>query len=284
MDIYSAEQYVQKLLTFVKGISDRKPNMYSKSKDRLRSLALTCLQVNKVISDILQEEILLDDRGEFGADIDLHKVVAEMQSELDSLRQFIPSSAKVADSSSASSIDRRAVMMKYRDTLKYVAENCPHPVASDCAKLIWTWFDTRFYRVTSSKFRYNIQRVPVWIHDIVILYGYNVACHTEKQFRDAVFSWCDTLFIGDAKDKYAVPYVVYEYNKSPDRAKLTLAAPVLFDMLVHSGLHTLSRCEVPLLDDCVYETCASSNPDVLDNYMNYLDHPEVLQCLMDANY
>ena len=91
MDIYSAEIQVNKLLDYVKSLSDAKPRMYQKSKDRLKELASTCNQVVSVIAEILQDEALLSDQDEFGGSNvnDFNAVLNSMEDQITELRQFL---------------------------------------------------------------------------------------------------------------------------------------------------------------------------------------------------
>ena len=65
MDIYTAEIQIKRLLEYFEDIEEKKPLMYQKSKDRYRDLASNCLQVVRVISNILQDETLMNDDVEF---------------------------------------------------------------------------------------------------------------------------------------------------------------------------------------------------------------------------
>ena len=56
MDIYIAKQHIDKLLNYVEDIAENKPNMYQKSKVRLKNIADTCAQVVSVISEILEDD------------------------------------------------------------------------------------------------------------------------------------------------------------------------------------------------------------------------------------
>ena len=92
MDIYSAEIQVNKLLNYVKGLSGTDHKLYKKSKNRLKELANTCNEVVSVISELIQDEALVnnDESDEFGgADTaDFNSVLNSMEGQIAELRQF----------------------------------------------------------------------------------------------------------------------------------------------------------------------------------------------------
>jgi len=291
MDIYGAEIHIQKLLDYFQKLASEQPRMYDKSKTRLRELAKTCNEIVRVISTIIQDEALEVDESEFTdlIDKDVKASLQAIQTEIDNLHKFIDVSntKQVTDIpqtvSNISSNMRKQALSAYSYTLKLLTESdIPYPAVSDCAKLIWEWFDTRFIKAdrSSNKFRYNIRRLPLWIRDIVIVYskaledGYADECISEFH------RWCDSIVNTDAKDKFAVPYKVYKFNKTTDVTQLTLTAAVIWDILLEYGLKSICTQDIGDLypcEDSVFKLCGDNAPELLDDYANYKTDPSVLK-------
>ena len=278
MDIYSAEIQINKLLNFVKGLSDSKSKMYQKSKDRLKELANTCNQVIVVISDILQDEALIvDENEEFGGSdtTDFNSVLNSMEDQISELRQFLNSPRPSESPISTTSAKKRA-LFAYKHCLSTLAHsNILVTEAEDCVQLIWNWFNRRFLEGPEN-FRYNMKKIPIWIRDIVILYGYHLENKTSGEFRSELESWIETI---SPDNRYAVPYDVYSMNKSPDPNKMTLSSVVLWDILLDYGLRDLCcdpSSELYPTEDCVYSRVGSLNSEVMNPYQNYMYDQSIL--------
>lgn len=284
MDIYSAQKNVQKLLKYVQDVADSKPNMYEKSKMRLKDLAATCIQVVDLISSILADEALSTDISEFSSvNPDIADVVKNMQVQLDHLKEFTGACSVDRTHELASSItssSKKQFMKDLKLCLHDMASSSSGiPYADTCCQMLWTWFDMRFYRtVSGTKFSYNIRRIRGWIRDFVILYSYSVSTDHEEEFISTFNAWIESINSGDAKQKYAVPYTVFQFNKNPDPAKLTLHAAVLWDILLSIGLSKVcsDKDDLYLSSDMVYDMCEELNPNCLDNYVDYRAHPEII--------
>lgn len=276
MDIYSAEVQVKKLLNYVMSLSDSKTRMYQKSKDRLKELAGTCNQVISVISEILQDEVLVDEQDEFGGSTsDFNAVLNSMEDQISELRQFLRA-PRVSSTSTTSTNSKRQALVTYKHCLSSTAESDIAVVeAEGCAKMLWNWFNARFLSGPSS-FKYNMKRFPGWIRDIVILYGYHFETHTLETFREEFYNWISTIPSGN---NYAVPYEVYKFDKFPDPEFMTLSAVVIWDILLDYGLRDLccdASSELYPSEDCVYALVGSMKSSVMDPYQNYLYDPSIL--------
>lgn len=286
MDIYSAETQVKRLLKFVEDIKTAKPRMFDKSKNRLRDLAATCADVVHTISIILQEESINADCPEFGQNnITIADSIANMQSDVNKLAAMAGTSTSMVSglemvaiqNSLLGTTTRKNVMAQYAVVLKTLAKtNIAYPIISDCAKLLWRWFDARFLTMNTPDFHYNIRRVGTWIADIVILFGYAEATNSANAFIEMFNKWCDDLATSDTQ--YAIPYEIYQFNRECDGKKLTLMSVVMWDVLLDCGLSTIcaSNSDVYLNEDYIYKLCDKYNPDVLDYYVNYKDDPKIL--------
>lgn len=281
MDIYSAQSHVNKLLKFVEELADTRPRMYEKSRERLRELASTCDRVIQVISNLLQEEILNNDSdSEFEGDAEdlnafLNSYYDSMQNQISQLKKFID--VKSEETKVTSSSKRRA-FNEYRKCLTSLKMTNITAV-DDLEDIISRWFTIRFTGDKVENFRYNIKRFPEWLRDIVILYGYYIHQDRRQEFLGEFNRWLNDLENTSKNDNFAVPYMVYEFNRDAEPRKLTLDAVIIWDMLLDSGLRSLCNQGVRDLypeENCVYNVCDKLNPDVLDAYRDYNLHPSVL--------
>lgn len=293
MDIYGAGTNIKKLLAYVEDLADKKPRMYEKSKDRLKEIATTCNQVIVVISDILEDEVLQDDSIEFGQRSDIDAMLNDMQYQIDRIKKFTQGvNTEVATSESLnnkpkeivniSANVRKKALKNYSLHLSEISDlRTSYPFADRCGKLLWTWFDVRFLKtVYGTAFRYNMRRFSEWIQAIVILYGKSIQRNEVAVFENEFQNWLHTLITTDAKDKYAVPFEVYRFCKSPDPSDITLDAVVLWDILLDNGLRELctdDKDDLYLNEYGVYDMCNELNPAVLDRYCNYEKHPEIFR-------
>ena len=285
MDIYSAEAHVKKLLAYVQSLADTKPRMYGKSKERLKEVAMICKQIIFVISEIVQEEVLCDDISEFGeSNSEVNAVLDEMQEQLAKLREFTSYDDKQDSSTTTSKlkpVERKRIIKAYRLALKKVAEaDSGFECADECAKMLYDWFEVRFIKTSSSGFRYNIRRIPGWIRDFVMLYGYAVHDGSRSEFKSRFYSWLDDIRNSESQSRYAVPYDVYQFNRSPDADKVSLEAAVIWDIMLDNGLSDICSNDpdsLMLEDDAVYTLCCELDLNKMDNYSNYREDPKVLK-------
>lgn len=284
MDIYGAEVQVNKLLNYVKGLSDSKPRMYQKSKDRLKELANTCNEVVAVIAEILQDEALLNDGpDEFGGSdsTDVDDVLNRMQDQITELRHFLNvpvTSVPYVDTTDTDlSSARKKALYDYKHCLSMLAHSDMIVQESeDCSHMIWKWFDCRFLENRDS-FKYNMKKLPDWIRDIVILYGYHFESGSLVNFKFRFDSWIASI---STNVNYAVPYEVFQLDKSLDASKMTLTSVVIWDILLDYGLRELchdSSSGLYLSEDCVYSLVGSLNSDIMDPYRHYTYDKSILE-------
>lgn len=292
MDISGAKKSVDKLLTYVQDIASADTTLYAKSRGKLKDVAVTCTEVVKVISEILQDEILEEDVTEFQSKSNLSGVIDSMQSQIDQLRQFAgidqvdvaegkdvsrPSGLKDNRSPAA----RKQIFKEYRTCLQELSKTqLGYEEVNVCAELLWEWFDARFLQtVQDSEFKYSMKRFPGWIRDIVILYGYALHEGNTIEFVNEFRLWIDNLSNSTARNKFAVPYDVYQFNRYRDPTLVNLESVVIWDILIHSGLDKICHRNDSfyLTEDSVYEITGELNPASLNSYVDYRDHPEIIE-------
>lgn len=301
MDVHSAKKSVEKLLAYVEEVSSNESKLYTKSRDRLREIADNCNQVVALISDILQEEILKDDSDEFGeSSSTISDVLDDMEYQITKVQDFTRGSAEsqrsetsallqaseTTASQTALSINlRRKVFANYTECLAQLpAASKSGPIyAQRCASLLWTWFETRFHKtITGSTFKYSMRKFPEWVQGVVVMYGKAIHDNSVASFEFEFQNWIDSLATTDAKNKYVVPYPVYQFCKNHSPQDMTLDAVVLWDILLDKGLDKLctdNKQDLYLDQYSIYNLCNSLNPVLLDNYQDYANHPEIFTTL-----
>lgn len=290
MDIYTAEIQIKKLLKYVEDIQARSPNMYRKSKDRLRELASNCIQVVHVISDILEDQTLGVDDVEFSGHSnmsDIYKMIDSMESEVMKMKQFVGYTSNSGSSDNSKSVltreGRIAILKTYHSVLeKCSSKSSGYIEVDNCMMMLWRWFDARFNKIKSTNFHYNLLNVPKWMVGIVSLYGKSVYDDSATSFSTQFTTWIDTLSSSDIR-QYAVPYDVYKFCSEPTESDVSLSSLVIWDILTDSGYDELFHVDdypeyFPKEDD-LYCLCAGKFPDVLDNYRDYkFDSSIISEC------
>lgn len=292
MDVYTAKIQIGKLLEYVENIADSRPKMYKKSINRWKEIAETCQQVVRVISEIVQEEILEDDIEDHVTSNTAHEIqsmIMYMKNEIDQIKDFVsyPSNTtpdipknivSAPNSNSKNKIpkeDRREAIAKYKDVLSKLPNKVKdYPSAYECAMLIWRWFDSRFMQSTQihTQFRYNIRRIPNWIIDIVIVYSNHLIEGDSDEFIHSFNDWCDSLLDPSSDCNFAVPYEVFKVDTDSDKSDVSLTSVVLWDILVDLGLSELcieDSFNLYLSESALYDICANYNESILDDYKNY---------------
>jgi len=291
MDINSAEKSIKKLLAYAQDLAESKPRMYQKSRDRLKELADTCMEVVTVISSVIQDEALAEDIVEFNSEPmpNIANAIQSMQAQLDQLRSFAGVSSESTSSSNSTSNtftnSKKGALRKYTDVLQSIATvDFKYDYVSRCAKFLWYWFDVRFRQtVRTSGFRYNMKKFPVWVRDIVLMYGKAIRDNTYLDLDKNVRSWVDGLLAeSDSPNLYSIPYDLYQFERDMCADDMTMEAAVLWDILLDNGLSELcthTSDDLFLSEGAVYDLCSELNPSVLDSYTDYASHPEVFTTL-----
>ena len=277
MNINSAKSKVDELLLYLRQMEEDNPKMYDKSKKRLEEIASTCTEIVEVISRILQYEVLETDQEEFGqktASDGIEAVCVEISEAKAKLQNLVGHTDSKSETISSSA--RKEAIGRYGRVLKQMAGfTSEYQVVNDCMSILWRWFDNRFLKSTNPDFRYNIRRIPDWIRDIIVVYAYHVVNDDVVTFIQDFEMWC----AGASESTYAVPYLVYQFDRFKMSDKVTLCAAVLYDFLYDLGLCNLcdkSPEAVYLSEDTVYSLCGDLCPESLNHYRNYNEYPQIL--------
>ena len=169
MNLIGAEKTVQKLLTCVQSVADSDSALYDKSKQRLRRISDTCVQIIEVLSGILQMDTpyfksQIEHSSEYSDAANLQAQINSLSTEIKKIKEhlrFEPSyesketesySVSVNYKSSAGSIKKftpdecREAVHNYGKILHEISKNdCGISAVNQCANILWRWFNARIF-------------------------------------------------------------------------------------------------------------------------------------------
>lgn len=291
MDIYSAEIAVKKLLNYVQSVSDADQTLYKSSKQRLQNVSNMCSEIIKLVSDILESEMLSTDCQEFESNVDevIRNNVSDLGSDLNRLQKFTDNEQTnlLDDANLLSSTEKRKIVTTYGNQLKRgKAMSCGYSLVDRCAEIIWRWFNARIFTKYSNAppFRYDVRRFKDIIYSFVIVYGYHIENNTHDEFYNEVNEWIDSLSTSSESNKWIAPYSVYQVEKNQVEYFSKYAnstAAVIWDILVDNQYKCLCVPSNDFYLDSygVWKKLEAFNPDVLDNYVNYKEDNNIVHIL-----
>ena len=272
MDIYTAKIAADKLLDFVRTYIASEPTMYQRTKVRYTELAETCSTVSKVITTYMDSP---KRRGQAASELsnassDTSSAVAVLD----------PPDASQPKPASTPTYNNKQMFANYSAVLyRLSTRSTGYPVADDCTRILWDWFDTRFIKGKSPKFCYNIKMMHKWLQTIVIVFGNHHRDGTLPEFINHMDSWCMSLLDSPDSCTHAVPFQIHYASKHLSEVGVSLQSVVLWDILYDHGLKELCDCrpsEFYPSDDCVYSSCTEVSEESLNYYNNYKYDPAVL--------
>lgn len=206
----AAKAHAQKLLRYIEEVSATRP--YSQTQSDLAEIHSTCDIIQRHITDTLIK-------------------CGSLQ---------LIRSTDTTDRSTKS--DRRTEIAKFGNVLHRMSEmDLPFVEASRCARLLSTWYHSRFLneRQSESNFRYNINHMKDWVRSIVLAYGHSIAHSEESNFVDTFNTWCKSLD-DPSTSNYPLPYNIYQFQKNLTEDKMSAVSLVLWDVLMDYGLQLMS--------------------------------------------
>lgn len=270
MDVHTAENAINRLHSYLKQLADDKPRLYNSSKSKLIEINKTCQDVLNLLSDILDDQIIstVDDN-----DLEATESIQQQYKQVHGRVSALNNTQNV--------VSKKSILSSYYRVINALPESVTsNQHVHECADLLKRWMNIRFHDSLrySANFRYNIQRLPAWICDIVIVFAKHLEDGTLDTFIDGFNSWLDNLLVPNNTCGFAVPFEVFQCDVDVSGSKLTLTAVVLWDVLIDAGLKALIELPgLPLSDSLMYELVASTTPDILDDYVNYKFDPSILK-------
>lgn len=279
MDIYSAENHVKKLLSYIQDLDANRPNMRQPSINRLTEIANSCSTIIHIIGSILQDEMLSQECEEFespSAKI-VETTVSSIEGELNSLKRFTGQSK----TRSISPADCKLVIRTYGQVLRRVSEvDLGYDSVNRCSDILWSWFNSRFFLNTNPQFKYDVYNVHNWVRDIVVSYSSSLVSGDADRFISEFTNWCKSLSTSPTGNRFALPYPIYRVGQSPNVSDATLTSAVIWDILLDGGLNALCTTDPfdPYLNaDSVFQFCVSLYPESLNDYVDYKQDSRVLK-------
>lgn len=227
-------------------VLSQKPQMYAKTKERYKDLAISLLSSVEKIASILEIDSLasLDNKSSEFSDTkvdvsDLSDALKHTTDKIESYTSFVST-----DFSSLSNNINKETLRRYGQVLEQASNHdFKYAEANECAYILNRWFKARFSNpYKDSVFKYNIAYIPEWISDIIILYGKYHSNDNTSSFMDMMTSWCDKL---SNQSKWAVPYEVHNLAKSIEPSSYTMNAVLIGDILMDELLYLLTESNSP---------------------------------------
>lgn len=287
-EIYPAEIWVSKALGRISTIAEANPHMYAKSRARYRRIARSCAAIINLISDMLETDMLAQvDMTEENVQLsdttdsqiaELDSIASDITDHVDRVKSFLPESTD--SSSQTDKVDYKKVKAVYAKMFNHIAvSGTPYIVADSCAQFLHDWFSFRFLQ--HGKFWCNLTQLPIWIEDMVLLYGKYVENQQLVQLQQYMDKWYSKVAANDAECKFAVPYEAHELESECGAGNITLSGLVLWDILVDNGMidRDYGDCGVHIATQGPIHRARTLNAQSASNYMPYDNFPEVLaQC------
>lgn len=254
VEVPRLQTHADKIDTQLSVVLSQKPQMYAKTKERYKELAISLLSSVEKIAAILEVDSLasVDNKtSEFGSsEFDL----SDLSTALEHTNERINSYTSFVSTDIVSDSINKQTLRKYGQVLEQASNydfSCVE--ARECAHILNKWFKARFSNTPkSSSFKYNIAYIPEWITDIIVLYGKYHSNNDTSSFMNMMNDWCDNL--SREPVKWAVPYEVYNLNKVVEPTNYTVNAVVIGDIL---------------MDEVLYQLTESSCPDIVANLECY---------------
>ena len=277
MRIGNAQKYADKILCFVKGLSESDSSFYDKTRDKLIQIGELCSEIQQVISDTLEtakprgfdpntaektdEQISTlnkrIDKVETKVDLVCTNLSAVPEPAISNLHitstaenssqiQSNPREDKQSKRSYITTVDSKKVLHTYAKTLEQAAKtDHNNAVLNRCCNVIWHWFDVRILnRSKNQKYKFDVRNIKDYIAGLVISFGHHIELGDFERYADGIETWIDT------DTKFIFPYEVKAIciDKKFDYANTT--AMVLWDELYTNcgyenlGKITLSSCKI----------------------------------------
>lgn len=245
IEVSRIQTHADKINDQLSSILSEHPQIYAKTRDRYKKLAISLLSSVEKIAAILEEDSLAtldNDRFEFSNNdfniSDLYDAMKHASNRIALCNNFLAASSEDV----CNSINK-ITLKKYGQVLEQAsAHDFGYSEVNECASVLHKWFKSRFSN-NDPTFKYNIAYIPQWITDIVILYGKYQSVDDTCSFIDMMYSWCDSL--SDKSNKWATPYEVHNLSKSVDPSSYTMNAVLVGDILMDEVLYQLTESNAP---------------------------------------
>lgn len=252
MDIYTAENCIVKLHSYIKDVAGSSPNLYRPTKERYGRILDMCYDIVNWVSSFLEDsyveqtnlecnkyatpEILkTDEPVEIGGSSDsvcsddaattvseeISTTIQDIHDRVTDAVSVIPEDKRRSiqkDTLDWSTMSKRTVLYNIGKALSKGADTHKYKEFNECVQLVKHWFERRFDRRWSS-FHYNIAKIPTYIQSIAYAYGKHYQDGDLNKFIDSFTKWCDQL---TDDNSYAVPYELNRMLTKPSEEDITI--------------------------------------------------------------
>lgn len=271
IEVSRIQAHADKINSQLEQVLSNQPQMYSKTKDKYKNLAISLLSSVEKIADILEADSLasVDNKSsEFeSSSLDMSELsdaIHTASNKIDSYTSFVSSEVPIKPISTninKETLHRYGQILEQASTYDFGYEE-----VNECAYILNKWFKSRFSSTEDDLFKYNIAYLPTWITNIIILYGRYLKNKDTDSFITMMMDWCANLAI--KPNKWAVPYEVHQLSKSAHPGTYTMEAVIIGDVLMDEVLYQLTEYNSPgivanLESYAVASEVKSKNPALL---------------------
>ena len=252
MDIYTAENCIVKLHSYIKDVAEESPNLYRPTKERYGRILDMCYDIVNWVSSFLEDSYVEQTNFECSRD-DLRIVKTDEPVAIDGSSDSVCSNVaevtvvseeistaiqdindRVADAVAVipedkrrpvqkdtldwSTMSKRTVLYNIGKALSKGVDTPKYKEFNECVKLVKHWFEHRFDRRWTS-FHYNITKIPTYIQSIAYAYGKHYQDGDLNKFVADFTKWCDQL---TDDNTYAVPYELNRMLTKPSEEDITM--------------------------------------------------------------
>lgn len=252
MDIYTAENCIVKLHSYIKDVAEGSPNLYRPTKERYGRILDMCYDIVNWVSSFLEdsyveqtnfecskyatpEMLKTDEPVEIGgssdsvcSDDEAITVSEEISTTIQDIHDRVTDAVSVIpednrrpvqkDTLDWSTMSKRTVLYNIGKALSKGVDTPKYKEFNECVQLVKHWFERRFDRRWTS-FHYNIARIPTYIQSIAYAYGKHYQDGDLNKFISSFTKWCDQL---TDDNTYAVPYELNRMLTKPSEEDITM--------------------------------------------------------------
>lgn len=253
MDIYTAENCIVKLHSYIKDVAEGSPNLYRPTKERYGRILDMCYDIVNWVSSFLEDSYVDQTNYECSRDIipeivktdepvaiagssdsvcsdaaEVTTISEEISTAIQDINDRVSEAVAVIpedkrrpvqkDMLDWSTMSKRTILYSIGKALSKGADTPKYEEFNECVKLVKHWFERRFDRRWAS-FHYNIAKIPTYIQSIAYAYGKHYQDGDLNKFVADFTKWCDQL---TDDNSYAVPYELNRMLTKPSEEDITM--------------------------------------------------------------
>lgn len=257
MDIYTAENCIVKLHSYIKDVAEGSPNLYRPTKERYGRILDMCYDIVNWVSSFLEDSYVeqtnfecskyattkmlkTDEPVEIDGSSDsvcrddaattvseeISTTIQDIHDRVNDAVSVIPEDKRrpvQKDTLDWSTMSKRTVLYNIGKALSKGVDTPKYKEFNECVQIVKHWFERRFDRRWTS-FHYNLAKIPTYIQSIAYAYGKHYQDGDLNKFISSFTKWCDQL---TDDNSYAVPYELNRMLTKPSEEDITMYGNVL---------------------------------------------------------